>query len=215
MNKKRAIPWWGWLVWIVVVVIGAIAFSHLPARVPTHFNLAGEANRYSSRFWGVVYEPLLMLVIMLLWHVLWRIDPKKRNYESFWSTYRYIGGIIVVCMGLIYLTVLGHLLHFATMRFALTAYGIMFMLIANVMPRLRPNWWMGVRTPWTLSSEESWNRTHRLSGQLGVPMGILIIILAWVIPIGIGKLMVLAAILPVIIWALIAVVASYFYAKIE
>jgi uncharacterized membrane protein len=99
------------------------------------------------------------------------------------------------------------------MHFALTAYGIMFMLIANVLPRLQPNWFVGIRTPWTLSSEECWNRTHRLGGQLGIPIGILIVILAWVLPI--GKVMVLAVVIPIILWVLITVVASYFYAKKE
>lgn len=211
MNKKKVMPWWGWLTWILAIVLGCFAYFHLPAQVPSHVNSAGKPALFISRLVAVLYEPAIMLVIILLWHVLWRIDPKKRNYESFWSTYRYIGGVIVVCIGLIYLTVLGHLLHIGSMRFASTAYGIMFMLIANVLPRLRPNWWIGIRTPWTLSSEESWNRTHRLGGQLGIPMGILIIVLAWVLPT--NAMMILAGVVPIILWVLITVVASYFYAK--
>jgi uncharacterized membrane protein len=211
MNKKKAMPWWGWLAWILAIVLGCIAYVHLPAQVPSHVNSAGKPGLFISRLVATLYEPATMLVIILLWHVLWRIDPKKRNYDSFWSTYRYIGGVIVVCIGMIYLTVLGHLLHIGSMRFAPTAYGIMFILIANVLPRLRPNWWIGVRTPWTLSSELSWIRTHRLCGQLGIPMGMLIVVLAWVLPI--GKMMMPAVLLPVILWALITVVASYFYSK--
>ncbi|MCL6442165.1 MAG: SdpI family protein [Alicyclobacillus sp.] len=211
MKKNNAFPWWGWVMWGLTIIIGFIAYFHLPAQVATHYNLAGKADRMSPRLLAVVYEPAIMLVVILLWHVLWRIDPKKRNYESFWSTYRYIGGVIVVCIGLIYLTVLGHLLHIGSMRFAPTAYGIMFMLIANVLPRLRPNWWIGIRTPWTLSSEESWNRTHRLGGQLGIPTGILIIVLAWVLPT--NAMMILAVVVPILLWVLITVVASYFYAQ--
>ncbi|MFB5193136.1 SdpI family protein [Alicyclobacillus fastidiosus] len=207
MNKKKVMPWWGWLTWTLAIVLGCIAYFHLPTQV------VGKAGRMTPRLLAVVYEPSIMLVIILLWHVLWRIDPKKRNYESFWSTYRYIGGIIVVCIGLIYLTVLGHFLHIGSMRFAPTAYGIMFMLLANVLPRLQPNWLVGIRTPWTLSSEESWRKTHRLGGQLGIPIGILIIVLAWVLPT--TKMMVLAIVLPILLWALMTVVASYFYAKEE
>ncbi len=206
-------PWWGWLSWILVIVMGCLAYIHLPAQIPTHFNALGKPTRITSRLLAVVYEPSIMLVIILSWHVLWRIDPKKRNYESFWSTYRYIGGVIVVCISLIYLTVLGHLLHIGSMRFAPTAYGIMFMLIANVLPRLQPNWFVGFRTPWTLSSTDSWTRTHRLGGQLGIPIGILIIIFAWVLPI--NKMMILAVVLPILLWLLITVVASYFYAQQE
>jgi uncharacterized membrane protein len=213
MNKKKAIPWWGWLTWVLAIVLGCLAYFHLPAQVPSHVNSDGKPTLFISHLLAVAYAPSIMLVIILLWHVLWRIDPKKRNYESFWLTYQYIGGVIVVCIGLIYLTALGHLLHIVSMRFAPSAYGVMFMLIANVLPRLRPNWWIGIRTPWTLSNEESWNRTHRLGGQLGIPMGILIIILAWVMPL--GKMLILAVVIPIILWVLIIVVASYFYAKKE
>lgn len=210
-KKSNAFPWWGWAVWGLTMIIGFIAYSHLPAQVASHYNLAGKAQRLIPRLLAVVYEPAIMLVVILLWHVLWRIDPKKKNYESFWATYRYIGGIIVVCIGLIYLTVLGHLLHIGSLRFAPTAIGVMFMLIANVSPRIQPNWWVGFRTPWTLSSTESWIRTHRLGGQLGVPMGILIIILAWVLPTNL--VMSASVVIPILLWALITVVASYFYAQ--
>jgi uncharacterized membrane protein len=190
-----------------VIVLGIIAYTHLPAEVAT------KANHMTPRSLIVLYEPAIMFVIILLWQVLWRIDPKKKNYESFWPTYRYIGGVIIVCMGIIYATVLGHTLNILSMRIAPTAYGIMFMLIANVSTRLQPNWWVGFRTPWTLSSTESWIRTHRLGGQLGIPIGVLIIILAWALPT--NYMLRLAILIPVLLWVGIVVVASYFYAKKE
>lgn len=176
MKKNNALPWWGWLAWGLTIALGIIAYTHLPVQV------VGKANRTTPRLLVVLYEPSIMLGFILLWQVLWRIDPKKGNYESFWSTYRYIGGVIVICIGLIYLTTLGHALNITSMRFVPTVIGMMFLLITNVSPRIQPNWWVGFRTPWTLSSAESWNRTHRLGGQLGIPMGLLIIILAWVLP---------------------------------
>ena len=205
MKKNRAMPWWGWLAWVLSIILGAVAYTHLPARV------VGKTNRTTARLLVTVYEPAIMLGIIILWHVLWRIDPKKKNYEFFWSTYRYIGGVVVVCISLVYLTVIGHALKIVSMRFAPTAIGIMFMLIANISPRIQPNWWVGFRTPWTLSSTESWNRTHRLAGQLGIPMGILIIILAWILPT--NSMMKFAILIPTLLWVLITVVASYFYYK--
>ena len=207
MKKNRAMPWWGWLAWVLAMTLGFVAYAYLPAQV------VGKANRMTPRLLVVLYEPAFMLGIILLWHVLWRIDPKKKNYEFFWSTYRYIGGVIVMCISLFYLTIIGHALRIVSMRFAPTVYGIMFMLIANILPRIQPNWWIGIRTPWTLSSTDCWNRTHRLGGQLGVPVGILIIILAWILPI--TRIMMLAILVPVLLWVLITVVASYFYAKKE
>lgn len=203
--KKRAIPWWGWLAWILVIHIGAIAYTDLPPVV------AGKGNRMTARFLIVIYEPALAFFVILIWHVLWRIDPKKRNYESFWSTYRYIGGVIVVSLCVTYLAVLGHVLNVISLRFLPTVIGVMFMLIANVCPRLQPNWWVGFRTPWTLSSTKSWDRTHRLGGRLGIPMGLLIIIFAWILPT--DMVMRLAILIPVFLWVLITFVTSYFYAK--
>lgn len=204
-KKNNAMPWWGWVAWALAIALGIIAYTYLPAEVAT------KANRMRPSWLIVSYEPAIMFVIILLWHVLWRIDPKKKNYESFWSTYRYIGGVIIVCVGIIYATVLGHMLNILSMRFAPTAYGIMFMLIANVSTRLQPNWWIGFRTPWTLSSTESWIRTHRLGGQLGVPIGLLIIILAWILPLNL--MMIVSIVVPILLWVGIVVVASYFYAK--
>ena len=117
--------------------------------------------------------------------------------------------------GLMYLGSLGHVLNIAgisSMRFGPTTSGIMILLLANVLPRLQPNWWVGIRTPWTLSSAESWNRTHRFAGHLGIPTGVLMVILAWVLP---NSMIMLAILVPIILWALISVVASYFYAKKE
>jgi uncharacterized membrane protein len=205
MKTNKAMPWWGWLTWVLAIILGLIAYTHLPAQV------IGNANRMTPRLLIVLYEPAIMLFIIFLWHVLWRIDPKKKNYETFWPTYRYIGGVIIVCISLVYLTVLGHALNIASMRLVPTVIGIMFMLIANMLPRLQPNWWVGFRTPWTLSSSESWNRTHRLGGQLGIPAGILIIVLAWILPT--NSMMELAISVPILLWVLITVVASYFYAE--
>ena len=205
MKKNRAMPWWGWLAWVLSIILGIVAYTHLPTQG------VSKANRTTPRLLVILYEPAIMLGIIILWHVLWRIDPKEKNYESFWSTYRYIGGVIVVCISLVYLTVIGHALRIVSMRFVPTAIGIMFMLIANISPRIQPNWSVGFRTPWTLSSTESWNRTHRLAGQLGIPMGILIIILAWILPT--SSMMKLAILVPTLLWVLITVAASYFYYK--
>ncbi|WAH43137.1 SdpI family protein [Alicyclobacillus fastidiosus] len=200
---------------VLAVVLGMVAYHHLPALVATHYDLAGKADRMGSRLQAVLVEPATMLGMILLWHVLWRIDPKKRNYKSFWSTYRYIGGVIVVFTALTYLGSLGQLLNIvgtSSMRFMPTVFGIMILLLANVLPRIQPNWWVGIRTPWTLSSATNWNRTHRLAGHLGIPTGILMVILAWVLP---KSMISLAVLVPILLWALIAVVASYVYGRQE
>lgn len=214
MKKSSAMPWWGWLAWLSAVAAGGIAFHYLPSRVPTHYTLSGQPSRFGVPVSVVMVEPAIMLGVILVWHVLWRIDPKKRNYDTFWSTYRYIGAVLIVFIGLMYLSNLGHVLNIVPvtvlLRFGPTIFGIMILLLANVLPRLQPNWWIGIRTPWTLSSDESWNRTHRLAGHLGIPTGILMAALVWALP---NPMIPTGIVIPLILWALITVVASYFYAK--
>lgn len=207
MQRNSVIPWWGWAMWILAIALGFAAYMYLPAQV------IGEAHRRLPRLLVVMYEPALMLGVILFWHVIWRFISKRKDGGSDWPTYRYIGGVIIVCMALIYLVVLCHELHIPTIsiRLAPTVYGIVFILIANVLPRIQPNWWIGVRTPWTLASKENWTRTHRLAGQLGIPMGILIVILAWVLPT--NRFIWLSIVVLLILWVIVTVSASYFYAK--
>ncbi len=214
VKKGNAIPWWGWLAWGLMVACGIVAFFVLPVRVPKVGPNGHHAGFSTPRYFVVAYEPALILAIMLLWQVFWRIDPKRRNYDRFWGTYRFIGGAVVVFIGLVYLWVLGRALHiiaYPTMRFAPTFVGLMFLAITNVLPRLQPNWWVGIRTPWTLSSDSTWVRTHRFGGHLGIPTAIVIIVLSWVLPP--SPLLVLAVAGPVVLWAIVTVVASYFYAQ--
>jgi len=207
MKKNSAIPWWGWCALVLAVILGIIAYTHLPGQIIGNTNRLIPRRRVVLYFW---YEPAIMLGIILLWQILWRIDPRRKSYESFWSTYRYIGGVIVVCIGLVYLVVLGHVIfRIAVMRLIPTALGVGIMLIANVLPRIQPNWWIGVRTPWTLSSTECWTRTHRLAGQLGIPAGVIIIVLSWILPV--NRIMSLAVLVTMLMLVVITAVASFFY----
>lgn len=211
-NRKSAMPWWGWLAWVVTFALGLVAYPHLPAHVATHFNAAGQPNGYSSRVTTVVLLPAIIVLVAILWQVFWRIDPKRRNYDTFWPTYRYLGGVVVVFLGLIQVWLLGHALNvpFASQRLIPTFVGVLIMLLSNLLPRVQPNWMIGIRTPWTLSSDESWRKTHRLAGYLGIPAGALMIVLVWTLPQGAMTWAILA---PILLWAAVTTVASYFYAR--
>ncbi|GMA64116.1 SdpI family protein [Alicyclobacillus fastidiosus] len=216
MNKMKsnAIPWWGWIVWLLIAIFGVLVYRHLPNQIATHFNANGQPNSFSSRLKGIITVPLIMLAIMILWQFVWRIDPKRKNYASFWSTYRTVGGIVVLCLGAVQFWVLTYALQseWASARILPTVIGVILLLLANVLPRLQSNWVVGIRTPWSLSSEESWRKTHRLAGNLGVPMGIIIVVLAWILPTSMIKWGLLS---PIVIWALVTVIASYIYARNE
>lgn len=210
--SKRAVPWWGWLALVITVAVSAIAYTHLPVRVATHFDASGQPNAYGPRWVDTFLTPGLMLVLALLWNGLWRIDPKRTNYPRFWPTYRYLGGAILVFLGLIELWTIGKALQWpiASVRGLPAIVGVLIVLLANLLPRIQPNWWLGVRTPWTLSSEVSWRKTHRLAGQLGLPAGVLMIVCSFVLPLTWTLWAILG---PIVLWGAVITTASYFYAQ--
>ena len=154
---------------VAAVVLWPIA----PERIPVHWNIQGEIDRYGGRFEGLLALPLIAAGVYSLFLVLPKFDPCRRNYLSFANAYFVIRLAILSMMVLIYacilLTAFGH--HINMGEIVSMAVGMMFIIVGNVMGKIRPNWFVGVRTPWTLSSRRSWNKTHRLAGWLFVAMG--------------------------------------------
>jgi uncharacterized membrane protein len=108
------------------------------------------------------------------------IDPGRLNYQNFRKAYNAIRIVLVLFMALIYglaiASAFGY--QFNTTSVVFGAMGVMFIVLGNFMGKIRPNWFVGVRTPWTLSSKLSWDKTHRLAGWLFVLMGVLFLPLA-------------------------------------
>ncbi|MCL6549208.1 MAG: SdpI family protein [Alicyclobacillus sp.] len=204
-------PWWGWLAWLVCAATGVVLYPHLPAVVATHFDAAGRPNGYSPRWLAVGVGPALTLILILLWEGLWRIDPKRTHYRSFWPTYRLLGGLVALFIALTNIWMLTRNVYPAlSVRVIPCAVGLFIAVLSNLLPRVQPNWWLGIRTPWTLSSDEVWRKTHRLGGQLGVLAGLLIAVCAWVLP---GPAAGYTALGILAIWAVAITLASYLYTR--
>lgn len=209
-ERKSALSWWGWAAWGAVCAASGILYPHLPAVVATHFDASGKPNGYMSRLGATIVMPIIMLALIGLWNVFWRIDPKRAQYAGFWSTYRFFGGIVVVFMGCIQLWLLLHAIGVpgSSQRVPLSLIGLFVAILANYLPRVSPNWLVGIRTPWTLASEETWRRTHRTAGALGVATGLLCVVCAWVVPIHFAILGILVLI---VVWAALSTILSYVY----
>jgi uncharacterized membrane protein len=172
--------------WIGPVVIGAmlvfsaVVYSSLPAEVPTHWNLRGEVDGWSSREWGAFFGPVMATALWLLLPLLRKVDPRRRNYDRFDATFWLIVNLMVVFLGAVHVLALGSALGWGIdmTRWVLVLLGLMFVGLGNYLPRLRSNWWMGVRTPWTLDSETVWRATHRVAGYTFVAGGLLAIVAA-------------------------------------
>lgn len=157
---------------------GIYFYPGLPDRVPSHWNFAGEVDGYSSRFWGAFGIPLLVLGMLLFFEVLPLIDPKKENYQKFnkaFNVFKY--AISLLLLGL-YLVVLLAAKGYPVNVGLVVPLGmsILFIVMGNYLTTIRHNYFIGVRTPWTLASEEVWQKTHRVMGRLWVVSGVLSLI---------------------------------------
>lgn len=173
-----------------VVVMAALSiwlYGDLPERVPTHWNASGEADGWSSRATAVVLLPLILLGTSAVLAVVPLIDPRRRNLERSAKPYQAVWVGVAVLLAAIH----GFILFTAgesesqppVARFALLLTGGLLLVVGNYLGKIRSNWFAGVRTPWTLSSERSWARTHRLAGLLFVLVGALSMVAAPVAPV--------------------------------
>jgi uncharacterized membrane protein len=171
--------WRGELVQLLPVVAmfaaTALCWSDVPDRIAVHWNLQGEPDGFDGKFSGLLLLPLISLAVYLLTLLLPLFDPGQPNYETFAGTYNTIRISITLFFSAVYtvglLSALGYRVNMSTVIGL--ALGLLFIMLGNVMGKIRPNWFVGVRTPWTLSSKISWTKTHRLAGWLFIGMGLL------------------------------------------
>ena len=152
-----------------------IMWPTAPSNIPVHWNASGEVDRYGGKFEGLLLLPLMALGIYLLMRFLPNIDPGRVNYARFGGAYTAIRTGVLLLMAGIYGIVIAWVLKAPVdmSRAAPLAVGALFVLFGSVLGQVQPNWFVGIRTPWTLSSTESWARTHRLGGWLFIALGVL------------------------------------------
>jgi uncharacterized membrane protein len=164
------------LLLIAAMFAGAmVIWPVAPDRIPVHWNAQGDIDRYGGKVEGLLLLPLMTLAIYLLMRYLPRIDPGRANYARFGGPYAAIRIGILLLMAGIYAVVLAWVLKrpVDVSRVLPLAVGALFVLIGSVLGKVRPNWFVGIRTPWTMSSKISWVRTHRLGGWLFMALGVL------------------------------------------
>lgn len=151
-----------------VLLLGLLLWPHLPARVPIHWTAAGRANGWSSRAFAVFFLPAMSAALWLLLVFLPAVDPRRQNYTQFLGVYRVmrlaVVALLAVIQTLVLAAALGHAVPIPVVVPLLVS--ALLLVVGNLLPRLRPSRFVGIRTPWTLSSDEIWRRTHRLGGRL-------------------------------------------------
>jgi len=168
--------WFGLVVAALAAVVSVWAYPRLPETVATHWNLRGVPDGYSSRFWALAMMPLVMFAMTGVFAVLPKMDPRRENYAKFFDSYWLIANAILVFMGVAHVLILANGMGYTVQvdRLLPLGVGLLFAFLGNYLTRIEPNWFIGIRTPWTLSSDTVWRKTHRTGGWLFVIGGIVI-----------------------------------------
>lgn len=168
--------WFGLVVAALAAVGSVWAYGHLPETVATHWNLQGTPDGYSSRFWAVVAMPLVILGLTGLFNVLPKVDPKRDNYAKFLDTYWLIANAVLVFTLVAHALIIANGLGYTVKvdRLLPIGIGLLLAFLGNYLTRVEPNWFIGIRTPWTLSSDAVWRRVHRTAGWLFAIGGLVI-----------------------------------------
>lgn len=175
-EKKRLIL--TTVICLLPIMAGLVLYSRLPERVPTHFDFSGTPDGWSSRPFAVFGLPCLLAALNVFLYACLNRDPKRANMSSALKTVSQwsLPVLSVLCYGLTLTAALGYPSRIEIVVPLLT--GILLLVIGNYLPKTKQSYTMGIRLPWTLQSEENWNRTHRLSGFLWVAAGAAFILLS-------------------------------------
>jgi uncharacterized membrane protein len=178
------------------------AYAGLPDPMPSHWNAAGQVNGWLPKFWGAFLIPIMMAVLWLIFLVLPRISPRGFEMEPFLRAWGVLKVTVLGLMLMLDVLILRAATHSGELSQTamFVGMGILFVVIGNLLGKVTRNFFVGIRTPWTLASEEVWNRTHRLAGKLIVVAGLVVVANAlvgfkvWVLIAAIG----LATLIPVV-----------------
>ncbi|MGG0518712.1 SdpI family protein [Priestia aryabhattai] len=166
---------------LLTLVAWIIALPHLPATMPIHWGANGEADGFATKINAMILTVGIMVLIYFVIAFVPRIDPRKENYKYFSKTYNILLNAVLLLFFFVNMsTILQGLGYNVPMSYiAPIMAGLVFIIIGNYLQRVRSNYFMGIRTPWTLSNETVWKKTHRLSGKIFFIGGLLILISAF------------------------------------
>jgi uncharacterized membrane protein len=156
------------LVLVLVNFLSAVLlYPYAPEKMASHWNIRGESDGYMNKFWGLFFTPIITLAIIIFLLYLPKIDPMN-NFRKFNSQYEQIILVLSVFMTYIHaLTLLWNFgIKFSFNRALAPAFGVLFYFIGLAIGKAKQNWFMGIRTPWTLSNAKVWDKTHKLGSEL-------------------------------------------------
>lgn len=198
------------LVVLAIIVVSVIAsiylYPKMPEQMACHWNINGQVDDYMGKFWGLFLMPMIALLMFFLFALIPKIDPLKKNIKKFESYFD--GFIVLIIIFFLYLHILviawnlGYVFNMNQMM--PPALGILFFYCGILLKKAKRNWFVGIKTPWTLSSDKVWDKTHRLGSKLFMISGV-IAFLSILIP----EYSFWFIIVPILVFTLWLVVYSY------
>ncbi len=193
---------------ILATLVGVALWPRLPDPMASHWDVNDQVNGYMSKFWGVFLMPLMTTGLFLFFLAIPNIDPLKANIVQFRETFNlfivlFVGFIVYIYM----LTLLWNLGYtgFNMSNAMLPALGILYFFIGYMLRSSKRNFFIGIRTPWTLSSDRVWDETHRVGSVLFMIAGVLAFLGAFV---G-GTAAIWFIMVPILVSVLVTLVYSY------
>ena len=164
---------------LVSVFAGVLLWNRLPDPMASHWDVNDQVNGTMPRFWGVFLTPLISLGMFLLFLLIPAIDPLKANIVKFRGTFNLFIAFMVLFLVYVQGLMLAWNLGFTNFRMSISlmpALGLLFIMVGFMIRKAKRNFFIGIRTPWTLSNDKVWDETHRLGSWLFMGSGVLAIL---------------------------------------
>ena len=167
------------LLTVVSLLLSLTVFSSLPEQIPAHWNVHGTVDRFAPKLTVFIF-PGIIFLITILFQFMRRTDPNSDNYDKFqreYHRYTFVIGLVFFAVQIMTIAAAFRMDFNVNLIFCL-GIGSLFIFIGNLLPKTKHNYFIGIRTPWTLADEQNWFRTHRLAGKIWVLGGLIVALTA-------------------------------------
>ena len=164
------------LLTVVSLLLSLTVFSSLPEQIPAHWNVHGTVDRFAPKLTVFIF-PGIIFLITILFQFMRRTDPNSDNYDKFqreYHRYTFVIGLVFFAVQIMTIAAAFRMDFNVNLIFCLG----LFIFIGNLLPKTKHNYFIGIRTPWTLADEQNWFRTHRIAGKIWVLGGLIVALTA-------------------------------------
>ncbi|WP_338551505.1 DUF1648 domain-containing protein [Paenibacillus sp. KS-LC4] len=202
---------WTWLIIALSFMAGMIFYSSLPDTLPVHWNAYGEPDRYAGKMFALFLIPVIMVLLMLLFKYLPKIDPKLAASDSTLKSTEIISQVLMLGLTALqgFTIAYGYGVQLNIQIIVIPFIGILYITIGNYLPRMKSNRFVGIRTPQTLDNEKGWRKAHQLAAKLFFWGGFLIILTVF-LP---GMVQIISFLTLIVLISVLSVIAPLFVAK--